>query len=444
MARKRTWIVENTWTCSSCGEKNRGRDMECKACGSPKEKHEKYDTSGNLTAPAVTDPDLLKKAKAGANWQCKFCLYDNRDLVDECESCGAGRYDTEEEEHPPVVKFTSKASLRPDVVEALDRGVMTNEQMEELLRATGADAAVAKVVPDRKFKGGSYREPPEVEEVEPAPEPDRFEEAEALHARMHWEHRKAQLKKATPWIAGALAIAAVVGALVWTFMPHEIEVDVADTSWTHTRLLQQRRQNHGSGWDETVPAGAFDQSCSRRFRTTERCNPHDCNCRQVTDYCSRQCNCRTVAPTCRTTCSDNGNGFSTCSESCSGGGTTCDTCREPCGSHEECSTCWDECDVYDQWCEYEYYDWPTIDREVTRGHGPQTHWGERLVVDESRHQRIRQEAAYVVTFTDGEERWTIHPETLAAFRRYERGERWLIEVNHAGQVWPEHEVRDGD
>ena len=67
MTVKRTWTVENTWTCDSCHAKNLGRHVTCQTCGSPKEKQEK-DTVPNpdRTVP-VTDPELLRLAKQKAN-----------------------------------------------------------------------------------------------------------------------------------------------------------------------------------------------------------------------------------------------------------------------------------------------------------------------------------------------------------------------------------------
>jgi hypothetical protein len=477
MGRKRTWIVENTWKCDSCGEKNKGRHMECQKCGSPKEKHEKYDTSGNLSAPAVSDPDLLRKAKAGANWTCKYCKYDCRDLFDECESCGADRW---EGKHHRVAKTATERGISTINDERAAKGerlIPTRRaelylEQERARRAQEAEeidprcptcgspgvgpcACEAPEGPQRRLEGGSYREAPTVVEdpsdllesladaITDEPEPPR---------RLSWGATRAQIaetaaearayvrKKKQAFLIATIVVplGAVAGVLIWIFTPREVETTIADTTWDHTRVLEQRQQNHGSGWDETVPSGAFNESCHRKFRTTEQCNPHDCMCRTVTDYCSVSCNC---TESCTPSCTDNGNGFSTCTESCY---TTCSTCQEPCGSHEECSTCWDTCDVYDQWCEYDYFTWPEVDREVVKGHGPATRWGTELRTDPDAPapQRIRKLAQYDVIFTDGEDRWEIEPNTLADFQQYAPEERWLIKVNIAGQVWPLHEVRD--
>lgn len=88
---RRRFVVENTWKCDSCGHENRGRDLVCASCGSPKEKHERYDTSGNATAPEVTDQALVAAARAGKNWHCEFCGCDARAPHGGCANCGAGK-----------------------------------------------------------------------------------------------------------------------------------------------------------------------------------------------------------------------------------------------------------------------------------------------------------------------------------------------------------------
>lgn len=89
-----SWIVENTWTCSSCGAANKGRHMKCQSCGSPKEAHERYDDVDPNAAPIVTDPKMLAEARAGEHWECQHCQNQNRNLLrKECERCGAPRND---------------------------------------------------------------------------------------------------------------------------------------------------------------------------------------------------------------------------------------------------------------------------------------------------------------------------------------------------------------
>lgn len=455
---KKTWIVENTWKCSSCRSTNKGRYMECQSCGNPKEKHEKYDTSGNYTAPAVTDPDLIRKAKAGKNWECGYCGNSVRNLHGECKTCGGPKTRAAEKGVP--LKTTDKSGKEftyGHVIpsEALEEGLsvgqvkVPKDVLDNVLDSVPIPEP--EPVPERVFlphTGGlrdapkSYLKPKKPKKSKKAskakkPSPPRGNGGDGgffnRFRKVNWQ----------PIIVVTLAIAAftsVIGLLVWVFMPQKEHVVVDDVHWVYTAHLQQRQLNHGTDWDGNMPVGAFNVDCVTRQHGTENCNPHDCNCHQVTDYCSRQCNCRTIAPTCRTTCTDNGNGFSTCSESCSGGGTTCDTCREPCGSHEECSTCYDQCPVYDEWCEFDYYTWPTIDTERTQGHDHNMYEPD-LEVQENppAPQRIVREHTYQVTFENDEgEEWEYEPEGVGDFNRFDTGDNWLIEVNHVGGVYPQH------
>jgi len=82
--------VENTWACTSCRHVNRGRDMLCAECGSPKDKSEDDAIAPEGAAPVV-DPELLKKAVAGPNRLCRFCDSQNRALDGKCPQCGAPR-----------------------------------------------------------------------------------------------------------------------------------------------------------------------------------------------------------------------------------------------------------------------------------------------------------------------------------------------------------------
>lgn len=80
--------VEMSWTCSTCGHRCLGRDMSCTGCGKPKLATERYEMPA-ATAPTVTDPELLRAAKAGPNWSCSYCGSDQRRLDGACDRCGA-------------------------------------------------------------------------------------------------------------------------------------------------------------------------------------------------------------------------------------------------------------------------------------------------------------------------------------------------------------------
>lgn len=83
-------IIELTWTCTSCGHSNRGRDKTCRGCGDPKDASEKFEMPTSTQAQAsVTDAGLVRAAEAGADWRCAYCGSDQRRLDDSCGRCGA-------------------------------------------------------------------------------------------------------------------------------------------------------------------------------------------------------------------------------------------------------------------------------------------------------------------------------------------------------------------
>lgn len=79
-----------SWTCSSCGHQNLGRHKTCLGCGDPKDASEKFEMPADTRAAAsVTDANLVRAARAGADWRCAYCGSDQRRLDDTCGRCGA-------------------------------------------------------------------------------------------------------------------------------------------------------------------------------------------------------------------------------------------------------------------------------------------------------------------------------------------------------------------
>lgn len=77
------------WDCPSCNaKKNLGPNPTCQACGRPRGPNIPFYTDDS--APVVEDPELVARARAGADWKCKYCNADNRAGVMDCAQCGAG------------------------------------------------------------------------------------------------------------------------------------------------------------------------------------------------------------------------------------------------------------------------------------------------------------------------------------------------------------------
>lgn len=77
------------WDCPSCGaKKNLGPNPQCGQCGLPRGPKIAFYTDDS--APTIDDPELIARARAGADWKCKYCGKDNRAGVMDCHNCGAG------------------------------------------------------------------------------------------------------------------------------------------------------------------------------------------------------------------------------------------------------------------------------------------------------------------------------------------------------------------
>jgi ribosomal protein L32 len=223
--------------------------------------------------------------------------------------------------------------------------------------------------------------------------------------------------------------AAVIGFLVWLglflFLPHEVNTAVTSTTWERTMQLQQRETRHKSSWDDQRPDSHFNDECRTKQRGTEDCNPHDCNAHTESYNCNpHDCNCRNV-------CTDNGNGYSTCNQECS-------TCYDSCDKTVY-DTCYDQCPVYDQWCEYDYYAWPTILEKTTSGSDHNVRWPD--MPTPKKLQRIKSKEKYKVVFSGEDDSWDIAPGNVEEFKIYKQGARWKIKVNRAGKVEPLKELK---
>ncbi len=77
------------WDCPSCNKKgNLGPHAQCAQCGRPRGPNIPFYTDDS--APVIEDPEMIARARAGADWKCKYCGTDNRAGHINCDNCGAG------------------------------------------------------------------------------------------------------------------------------------------------------------------------------------------------------------------------------------------------------------------------------------------------------------------------------------------------------------------
>lgn len=384
----RTWIVENKWRCSSCGSENLGRHMECQNCRNPKDSGE-ADDAPDASAPAVSDPELLRLATQGANWVCEFCGGQVRNEHGRCvKNCGAPRAE------PPV---------------------------DPELTARAARAAREESVPPEVSsppRSRHSRPPPTT-----VPGPGRT-----------YPDRNKPLFPTRTWfiIAGVVGgLGSLIGLITFLVMPWEVDARVTSIAWVFTSDLHQKTLEHAEGWGHR--SDAFNVSCNQKLKTHRDCNPHQCNPYSE----SYECNCSSHSCDCTTTCRNNKNGFSTCSEHC-GTCRSCDTC-----TRTAYRTCYERCPVYDDWCTYDYYDWPITRTLTTTGNAHDEHWPD--LEASGPDQRVDKRSGFTVEFADAKhvsDPWSYSPSDMLEFKLFDSNARWHIEVNRLGHVTPLHRVSE--
>lgn len=367
-----TWFVENSWTCSSCqADDNPGRLLNCRYCGARKPK----DAAERMGLPdnPVTDPELLKQAKAGPNWVCEYCGGQERDLRGDCTQCGGPK------------------AHRVD-----------NSDLNELLQE---EFPVAQV---HSYHG--------------------VENHHTVNLKPWWTHVEGMRGWANkhPTAAVVIPLSVAGGGMllwffIWLFTPRYVDVKVEDVVWTYTANLRHRTQLHTEEWGRPGTRGfynepAFNVSCERRYYGDEDCNPHDCHPHSQ----SYSCNCTSYDCNCSTSCSNSRNGFSNCSRSC-GSCSRCDTCYRT-----VYDTCYDRCSVYKDWCSYDYYDWPIASTQMTSGHDHAVYWP--YLVPASAEERVQKIQNYKVLFSCPDDKYEYEPDSLLEYKRFSIGDAWRLQV----------------
>lgn len=378
------WIVENNWTCRTCGVVNPGRELRCSGCGKPKE-NEAYDASKAASAAAVTDERLVQLAASGANWTCFYCQYQNRGDGTACARCGA--------ERPAATAGAAPGSAGTPHGQASAPGMPPGPTVTPL----GAMGGPAPIVTPIGAPVG-----PSAAQVTQVP----VQKGRSLFSV----------------IALPLLLLTCIGSAVYFFWPKHGAAEVRSVGWTTVTKLEQRTRMQGQGWREAMPANATVVSCEARANGTQPCNPYPCVVQGNGQCNPHECNCQNQ-------CQDLGNGFSQCQRVC---GTCYDTC--PVGQQ---STCYQQCPRMSQWCTFAYEDWRMLDSRTVAGttEPPSSAGG---LVANGPEQRVRDETTFTVQFagTNGEAH-EYHPPTLESFRRFAVGQRWTTRETNAGAFEPE-------
>ena len=356
-------------------------------------------------------------------WDCSTCNHENLGRYENCQNCGSPK---EDDEVDKPVTGTEPRVTDPEQLRVAQAGANVT--------CTYCNAQV-RMVNDHCSNCGAHRDTSK-QRWDPVRHRPLFETKTTRELpEPEW--------KIQPWYSAwwdfvvkhkwKFAIgAAVVGLLTWLiiyiFVPRTVETKVVSARWEHQIDLRQRTLMSGSGWRGEFRGDAFNVSCHSRQRGTRDCNRHACGTRSERYVCGTyQCNCTT-------SCTPNGNGYSTCRK-------TCSRCNRYC-TRQVTRYCYDQCPVYDDWCTYNYYDWPIIDTEKLSGPCTDQQRPWPTLKPRRRHQRIDKHERFPVTFQElkGNDTWTYHADSVIDCRTYVVGKKWKLRVNRAGKVEPKEKM----
>lgn len=151
--------IEMMWRCSSCSVKNRGRDLDCRGCGNPKDDSEPYEMPDDTrSAPSVTDRELLRIARGGPNWTCLHCGSHQRRADGSCLQCGGSeRTGSHTDTASPASRDASVPLHKHPGVVASVAGVVVVSAFLWFTRERTYESEVAAVRWDRTIAVERYR-----------------------------------------------------------------------------------------------------------------------------------------------------------------------------------------------------------------------------------------------------------------------------------------------
>lgn len=404
------WHVEMLWRCASCDEKNLGRNTSCQRCGKPKTGKEEYVMPDDTAqSAAVSDPELLRLATAGANWRCQFCGSDQRRFDGECAQCGAAREQGKDlgAEPPPAP---------PQAPAVAAAGVSSpRRQLLLTLGITFGGLFVASLGLFLCARSPAPPPPPitQVATAQAPPEP-AFRDVSAALASISWEHTvTVERYKLLPGEGFDRPADATDVKKVGQRVHHTDKVQDGTTTETYT---------------ETVPDGYRSETYSER----EPCGE----------------DCTTTPQTCRNECKSGKNGFATCKNVCSGGGRRCTTkyCdrsktrqvpRTKVVTRTRQIPRYKDVPRYQDWYTWKAWGW-THDRDIkASGTTAETRWPAdaeiKLQKGEIKGEKEREvrSGRYRISFAeDGGTTHTVEPSSLDEFSRLAKVPRATLRIEH--------------
>lgn len=179
----------------------------------------------------------------------------------------------------------------------------------------------------------------------------------------------------------ALGVGALLWFIVWMAVPRNIVAYVSDISWMHMTHLRQRETRHNEEWYRQSTKGyyqepVFNQTCERRYHYT-----HTYVCGSYRISCGENCTTTQYI-----------------------------YCSDP---------------VYDDWCSYDYYEWPVVHTKQILGYDHNTYWE---TYDLKENQRMQMIASYEVNFQTSDDHFQYKPSSTDDYKRFTTGDKWQLTV----------------
>lgn len=378
-----TDIIEMHWGCTNAGCKadNLGRHKTCQNCGKPRTKDAREWLPSDIShEAAVKDPVLLKKAKAGRDWECRFCKSTQFRADGNCAQCGSPQEQSRDSK-PPV------AYAAPQTAPA---------SSGRRRKYTTVDRAEASVTA-RKF---------------------------AL-----W-----------PVFVG-VGVLSFVLVLYILFRTKDFDATVASVSWERSVKIERHEKVHDSGWQ--VPSGAenVNNLGSRVYDHEKVAQGTHQEAYEVKVKCGQTC--ETVKGKCTTTprnCKSNGNGFATCT----GGDKVCTPDTKSCVDkmcpetrYRDVPTMVDR-PIYRDWYEWDVWEWHYNRTVSSRGNTTtDVAWpGEKQMWEawEPGTERVESRSETYSVLFSARESYTYHPTSEAEFKTFKVGDQHRLKVGTAHGV----------
>lgn len=471
----RSWQVEMGWHCSFCKGLNRGRHKECQGCGAPLDHSNFIDLpdEGEGREFAVHDPELVKQAKAGRDWKCRYCRSQQRRDNGDCANCGSDQSDSKvvrsKFDNPAVSPVVNAA----DIAALLRRAKKAKKQDQEAELQRYLREAVSEDDLEEIFGKGETQ--PEEEVLSQLSESDRDLLIEAV-AGMGYRGIRRRKKDPNlpeekpedstppttieppdsiptgprPWnriwwgrkqkIAGGVMLGAtLLGLLAFIlFRTRIVDGEVTALAWTHTVAVERYQIKRDQGFNASKPGDAFDV-----HPLGMRHHHYD----QVADgtkqvpYQERYA-CGTTPRVCSPSCTTNGNGFKTCTDRCTGGNTK--YCNR---TKYRTETKYKDVSREEMWYHWKVWRWLHNRNIVARGTADEPYWPSEEEIGlnknlgtEAKDEREKRKTTYKVTFTDpADDTHGYTPSGLGEFMRLRMGSKRKIRVGilRSTQIMPE-------